>query len=136
MAYRIGNKHPLDLLNRRKSIGFSLPFSGPAVFNPTFSTKDQIKSNLINYFLTNRGERVFNPFFGADLRRKLFENITTENTTTFLKTIQAGLKQYFPDVKIEELDIKTNPDRNYFNIKLSYSVIKFNINDSINLTLE
>ena len=48
MAYVIKNKFPIDL-NKRKAIGFSLPFNGPGVFNPTYTTRDQLKSNLINF---------------------------------------------------------------------------------------
>ena len=79
MAYRIYNQFPSDLKNGRRAIGFSLPFTGEAVFNPTYTTKDQMRSNIINYFLTNKGERIFNPSFGANLREKLFSQITLGN---------------------------------------------------------
>ncbi len=52
--------NPLDLQGNI-AIGVSLPFNGPAgPFNKTYSTADQIKSNLVNLLLTNKGERVFN----------------------------------------------------------------------------
>ena len=51
MAFNSRRINPLDL-QPRKAIGVSLPFSGKAVFNPTYVTKDAIKNNLINYFLT------------------------------------------------------------------------------------
>ena len=41
-------------------------------FDPNFQTKDAIKNNLINYFLTNPGERPGNPLFGAGLRNFIF----------------------------------------------------------------
>ena len=51
MAYRIKNIFPIDT-NKRQAIGFSFPFNGPAGgFKPTYSTKDQLKSNLIKYIL-------------------------------------------------------------------------------------
>ena len=75
MAYRIPNKHPLDI-NQRVGVGVSIPFNGPAVFNTTYTTSEQIKSNIINYILTNNNERIFNPDFGANLRAQLFENVT------------------------------------------------------------
>ena len=75
MAFIIPNKFPIDTLPD-VAVGVSLPFSGKAVFNQTFITKDQIKSNLINFFLTNRGERYLNPGFGGNLRATLFEAIT------------------------------------------------------------
>ena len=56
MAYIISSKFPVDTLPD-VAVGVSIPFSGKAVFNQTYLTKDQIKSNLINFFLTNKGER-------------------------------------------------------------------------------
>ena len=50
--------NPLDL-QKNIAIGVSLPFDGPSgPFNKTYSTADQIKSNLINLLLTNKGERL------------------------------------------------------------------------------
>ena len=65
--------NPLDL-QKNIAIGVSLPFNGPGVFNSTFTTKDQIKSNLINLLLTDPGERVMNPNFGCNLAKILLED--------------------------------------------------------------
>ena len=80
MAQIIANKNPIDL-NARKAVGFGFPLNGNAVFKPTYQTRDQIQANLINYLLTNKGERVFNPNFGADLRSLVFKNPTNATLT-------------------------------------------------------
>ena len=95
MARILSNRFPIDSVER-KAVGFSLPFNGPAVFNPTYTVRDQTKSNLINYLLTNRGERVFNPNFGADLRSLLFQNITETTTDELENIIQSDIATYFP----------------------------------------
>ena len=53
MPTEIRKIDPLDF-QPRKEVGVSLPFSGKAVFNSTYHSKDAIKTNLINYFLTAR----------------------------------------------------------------------------------
>ena len=63
MAYRVPNIVPIDL-NPRKAVGVSIPFNGNAVFNSTYTTNNQIQSNLINFILTNKGERIQDPNFG------------------------------------------------------------------------
>jgi phage baseplate assembly protein W len=136
MAYRIYNKFPEDLQKGRRAIGVSLPFTGDAVFNPTYTTKDQIKSNLINYFLTNKGERVFNPFFGANLRARLFEQIITENADILKKQVENDLKTFFPLVSIQKLEVTNNESENSFTVTLTYNVINFGISDTINLTVQ
>ena len=54
MAFEVKKIDPLDL-QPRKAVGVALPFSGKAVFNSTFETKEAIKANLVNYLLTKRG---------------------------------------------------------------------------------
>ena len=74
MARIIQSKFPIDL-TPSVAVGYGFPLNGDAVFVPTFTTREQTKANIINYLLTNKGERVFKPMFGGDLRNLLFENI-------------------------------------------------------------
>ena len=56
MARIIQSKFPIDL-TPSVAVGFGFPLNGPAVFVPTYNTRDQIKANMVNYLLTNKGER-------------------------------------------------------------------------------
>ena len=94
MAQIIQNKYPIDT-EARRAVGFGFPLNGDAVFVPTFQTRDQIKANLVNYLLTNRGERVFNPNFGADLRNLLFENVSDTTTEDLRERIQNDINSFF-----------------------------------------
>jgi len=135
MAQVIANKFPLDL-NARKAIGVSIPFSAKAVFNSTYTTKDQIKSNLINYFLTNKGERIMQPNFGSNLRAFVFEQLDNLVVDTLKKKIQDELSSYFPNVSVKQLDILSNPDSYSLQVVLTYNVVNFGIEDEINLIFE
>lgn len=117
------------------AVGVSIPFNGPAVFKSTYTTQDQIKSNLINYFLTNKGERVFNPGFGGNLKAQVFEQLslgTISNIETILKN---DLSVYFPNVNVVKLEISGYEDNNQLDISLTYGVKELAINDQINITL-
>lgn len=128
MAFIIPNKFPIDTLPD-VAVGVSLPFSGKAVFNQTFITKDQIKSNLINFFLTNRGERYLNPGFGGNLRATLFEAITN-NTLSGLETeLKEQISFLFPQVNVKSLEVNSLPDQNLINISLSYKVLNQSLDD-------
>ena len=135
MVRIIQSKYPIDSIARR-AVGFSLPFNGPAVFNPTFTTREQTKSNLINYLLTNRGERVFRPSFGADLRTLLFENILDLTTDELKERIQSDINLYFPQVIVAQIIFNNQPDNNSINFTLTYDIVNFGINDEINILLQ
>ena len=60
MAFNPQQISPIDF-NPSAAVGVDLPFNGNAVFKSNYQTKDAIKNNLINFFLTNPGDRFLNP---------------------------------------------------------------------------
>jgi phage baseplate assembly protein W len=112
--------NPLDLQGNI-GLGVSLPFNGPSgPFNSTYSTKTQIKSNLINLLLTNKGERVFNPEFGADLKTILFEGITEDTSELIKELINFNVSIFVPEVQI--IDILVSPASEYNNNSISITI--------------
>jgi phage baseplate assembly protein W len=112
--------NPLDL-RKNIAIGISLPFNGPSgPFNSTYSTQDQIKSNLINLILTNKGERVFNPEFGLGLRDILFEGITDDIVPIIQDLIVTGTNIFIPEIIIIETIVNLNKDDNSISITVNY----------------
>ena len=111
------------------AVGVSLPFNGTIGFNSTYSSIEQVRSNLIDYVLTNKGERPLNPNYGSDLKKYIFSNIT--DTTLYgnmsindLKTmLTTGIQNNFAKIKIINLDITTSPDTNSVNISINYSFL-------------
>jgi phage baseplate assembly protein W len=135
MAQIIQNKYPIDT-EARRAVGFGFPLNGNAVFVPTYQTRDQIKANLVNYLLTNRGERVFNPNFGADLRNLLFENVLDTTTEDLRERIQNDISLYFPEVQVRQIIFDNIPDTNTINFTLTYEVVLFGIEESVNILLQ
>jgi phage baseplate assembly protein W len=106
--------------NPNRGVGIRLPFNDYNVFTINYTTKDQIKSNLTNYLLTNKGERVFNPEFGADLRRLLFDQMS--DFTDAREVLLDNLSIYFPMITVKSLDFSPDLNRSLLNIKLTYSI--------------
>jgi phage baseplate assembly protein W len=112
---------PRDLdINR--AVGVALPFNGGGVFKSTFSTKDQIKSNLINLLLTYKGERILNPEFGADLPRILFEPINDDTSRKIQNQIIASANLYIPEITIINIEVTPDTDRNTIYVMVSYYI--------------
>ena len=133
MAYRIPNKNPIDV-GSRVAIGVSIPFNAPQVFTQTYTTQDQIKSNIINYVLTDRGERIFSPNFGSNIRKSIFGNITQNSIQNIQATLQNDLSTYFSNVSFAPVEIIPNYDSNTVNIKIQYSIYN-NPASEINITI-
>ncbi len=135
MAQIIQNKYPIDT-EARRAVGFGFPLNGDAVFVPTYQTRDQIKANLVNYLLTNRGERVFNPNFGANLRNLLFENVSDTTTEELEGRIQNDINTFFPEVQVKQVIFDNIPDSNTINFTLTYQIVVFGIEESVNILLQ
>ena len=138
MAFGAIRKFPIEVtssLRPQRAIGVSIPFNSPGVFYSTYTTKDQLKSNILNYFLTNKGERIFNPTFGSNIRNYLFEQLTIQNYDNLEFMIQEDMKKYFPNVTVDKLEIFGFEDSNTLQVNIFYYVKDFGINDQIILTI-
>lgn len=135
MAFEVKKINPLDL-QPRKAIGFSLPFSGRAVFNQTFQSRDAIKANLINFFLTMKGERYMNPSLGTDLQKFLFENINDLTVKKVDASIRESLSMYFPTLIVQEISLQGDPDQHTVTFYLQYTISETNIEDELILNIE
>jgi len=133
MAYRVPNIFPIDT-QASTAVGVNLPFSAPWAFTSTYTTRDAIKANMINWFLTNKGERPFKPDFGGNLRSFIFDQINNQTFDGLKEKIQSDLRQYFSQVQIRDIEILGEEDLNSIQVILTYSIINFGIQDEINLT--
>ena len=132
MAYNIININPLDL-QPSKGVGIKVPFDGTTGLNITYTTKESIKSNILNFFLTGKRERIMNPNFGAGIREQLFEQITNNTVENIEDVITFGLNEYFPQIQLINLDVNASPDQNLIQIHFSYSIRNTNMQDDITI---
>jgi len=132
MAFGAQKIFPIDT-KPGTAVGGTIPFNAPGVFFSTYTTKDAVRNNLLNFFLTNPPERYLNPTFGSGLRAFIFEQITAGNLDGLKENIQFQLRQYFPNVVIGNLDIISSPDYNTITVSLTYNVIDTAISDEIQI---
>ena len=134
MAYNLKQINVLDL-RPSTGVGVALPFNTPAVFQTVYTKKEQLKYNIINFLLTDKRERIFNPSFGAGIRGQVFEQITGNTYDTLDLQIRSGIEQYFPNVAITELTFGGDPDQNQLTIQFSYSIKNTGESDNVIISL-
>ena len=125
--------NPVDLPeNESTAVGIIFPFNNSGVFFQSFTTKEQVKSNLINLLLTDRGERVNELEFGVGIRRLIFEQDVDESTLKI--RIQEGIDTYIPEIELADLQINKDPGSHILNIVISYRLLLDYDTDAIQLT--
>jgi phage baseplate assembly protein W len=121
MAIQVTNPNLITIQN--VGVGILLPFSSPSVFTSTQSTIDQLRYDLINFILTNHGERVLEPNFGCNLRPKLFEQLTPNNISNLESYIISQIQSNFPQIVILSLTVTPIYEQNSINLEINYSVL-------------
>ena len=85
----------------KKEIGVGVQFVENGVFTSTITTASQTKNQLINYLLTNPGERFFDPGFGSGIRALLFEPNTDLEVLT--DTLKEGIERYVQNIIVNDV---------------------------------
>ena len=113
------------------AVGVPFPFNAEGVFYSTYTTKEQVKSNLLNVLLTEPGERLFNPNFGVGIRKLLFEqNINKESLED---KIRMQINIYIPEINLVSVVADKAPHSHVLFIKITYSLLSNNQLDTIQL---
>lgn len=116
------------------AVGINLPFSEPTGITPNYTTQEAIKNNIINYVLTNEGERLMKPSFGGNLRKTVFNTVTEDKLEYVGDNLKYGLEREFPAIKVTDISFKPNPDENSVNFFITYA-LSTGTTDSVAITL-
>jgi len=99
-------------------IRFPLDHSPEGFFYKTKTIREQVKSNIRNLLLTEKGERVLQSNFGTNLKSLLFEQITPSGLENIENDIRESLSTWLPYVNTNNL-IVVQDDRNSNQVLIS-----------------
>jgi hypothetical protein len=114
----------------KREIGIQVQFQDSGIFKSTYTTTQQVKNQLINYILTNPGERFFNPNFGSGVKSLLFEQ--TNDLTQLEEQISIGITNNVENIIVRSVIATQNNNEIYINIDYTIN----NQNDTLILSLE
>ena len=95
--------------------------------------ENSVKESVRNLILTNRGERLFQPEIGCDIRQLLFENISPDTIVIAKEIIRSTIENYEPRCNIIGIDILASIDSNDIGIIVTFNII--NREEPVVLTL-
>jgi len=115
----------------RVSVGLDFPIGRQAgdqmgYFATTKTTMDAIKNDVRLLLMTQRGERLFQPFLGMNIRRFLFEQITDDTAIEIENDIVDTFETWLPFVQLQDINVDLG-DQNKNQIKIN---ITFNVRNA------
>jgi len=89
----------------------------------SYKNEDSVKRSIRNILLTDKGERFFNPTFGSDIRKMLFENFSPSTEQVVGDLIKTAIGNHEPRANVIDVNVSGNPDQNSMYINIVFSVI-------------
>ena len=112
--------------DKRVSVGLEFPLGrvggGDGYFKSTKTTVDSIKNNIKLLLQTHRGERVFQPNLGMDLRSLIFEPLTEDITIQIENNIVDVFSRWLPFVDLRNINVNRRDDLNQVNINIDFKI--------------
>jgi hypothetical protein len=82
-----------------------------------------IKQAVINLLLTDKGERLFEPQIGSNIRRLLFDILDFGTAALVQNEIKQCLRDYEPRIRVDNVIATPNFDENGFDVTLAFTII-------------
>jgi phage baseplate assembly protein W len=92
----------------------------------------------MHLILTRKGERLYNPEFGTDLLRFIFEPNDTSTYSDIKLDIQTTVKRFIPNLSVDDITIEASEEYEYkANVRIDYTITDdvFSESDFIIITL-
>ena len=93
----------------------------------TLKNEAAIARSIRNIVFTSPGEKIFNPEFGSEISKVLFENIDEISAISIKDEIETSIRNYEPRVNLEEVDIEPNYDNNQFDVRINYKIVGIDV---------
>ena len=116
----------------RVSQGFkdiSMSFQSNPLNNDLIALKNvnAIARSVRNIILTTPGEKFFDPDFGSNVSKLLFENVDDITASQIQEEIEFSINNYEPRVKLLDVKVIADNDNASFDTIITYEVIGANV---------
>jgi phage baseplate assembly protein W len=91
-----------------------------------------VVNSIKNLVSTNHYEKPFNPSFGSNLRRLLFENADKFTAALIEREITEVIRNFEPRATVSSVIVSPRTDENGFNVQLEFFVV--NITNPLTIT--
>ena len=89
-----------------------------------------------NLFMTNVGDRILLPQYGATLRPYLYEPVSQLTSYNIKVSIQNMFTTWLPRVAVQSIDVIPDAEHNYYMVEVAYNIPELKISDTYQLNLK
>ena len=124
---------------KTRYINIDFPFrdsSDGSYFKMNKTDKDAIRADLLHLLLTNKGERLYLPEFGSDLKKFIFEPNDEITQEEIKDNLNQTITRFIPNLLINDISFRNDTIEELISVELTYTVIEgtFTSTDTITLT--
>jgi uncharacterized protein len=98
--------------------------------------EEAIKESMKNLILTDRGERLFQPNIGGDIRATLFENNTPATIKIVQERIKSTIEAFEPRAQLISVEVTSDLNSNALAVKIIFYIRNSETPVSVNIFLE
>jgi len=95
-----------------------------------------VKQALLTILNTNKGDRLFEPDFGCDIRRFIFEHMDAQTSTDIKEAVGGSIRKYEPRVTVLQVSVIALTDTDGYTIDVLYKLREVNLTDSISVNIQ
>ena len=124
---------------KTRYINIDFPFrdsSDGSYFKMNKTDKDAIRADLLHLLLTNKGERLYLPEFGSDLKKFIFEPNDEITHEQIKDNLNQTIIRFIPNLLINDISFRNDTIEELIIVELTYTVTEgtFTSTDTITLT--
>jgi phage baseplate assembly protein W len=94
-----------------------------------------IRNSIKNIFTTKKGQKIYDPEFGASLEQHLFEKVDDFYAKLIGKEILYNIEAYEPRIDVLKILVLPIPDQNEYNISIYYTFLKLKKEQTLKLKI-
>lgn len=100
-----------------------------------YTNEYAVTSAIKNLLLVNKGERLYQPTIGGDIKRMLFEPVSSATSEMMSAAIQQTIIAHEPRAKVYSVDVVADEDRQLYTVTITFYIINNPDPVSVDLSL-
>ena len=101
-----------------------------------FVNEHAVIRSIKNIVLTDKGERLYQPSLGSDIKKMLFEPMLPATAELISQYIQDAIQQHEPRAKVLDIEVEPDYNNNLYRVSMTFMIINKEDPITLNITLD